>query len=96
MGNSSWTGQRRAFPTATRRRILDRDGHRCVQCGRRSDPLIADHIIPVAEGGTDHASNGQTLCPACHDTKTRQEIARGRARMPSTRRPPEPHPGLLP
>ena len=96
--NTSWSGQRRSFPTATRQAILHRDGYRCVDCGHH-DPtgqtLRADHITPHAEGGTDHITNGATRCDDCHERKTRTEQARGRDRR--TRRlhqPDHPHPGL--
>lgn len=91
--SSSWSGGRRAFPYRTRVRILRRDPV-CVACGVRPS-TIADHVIPVAEGGTDDEENGAGMCVPCHDVKTKQEIARGRARMPKRQRPnTEPHPGI--
>jgi 5-methylcytosine-specific restriction endonuclease McrA len=50
-----------------RRAVLERDGHRCVQCGA-TEPLNADHIKPFAtfpELRLD-VSNGRTLCEPCH------------------------------
>lgn len=32
-----------------------------------------DHIIPVAEGGTDSLDNLQALCPNCHSDKTEMD-----------------------
>lgn len=51
----------------------------CVVCGAKA--TVADHIIPVAEGGA-HCSpaNTQSLCDEHHDEKTQQESLRGRAR----------------
>ena len=93
--STSWSGARIAFPTAVRRRIL-RKQPVCAGCRIRPS-TIADHIIPVAEGGTDSESNGQGLCTVCHDAKTKQEAARGRARkLARLRRPEGRHPGLLP
>lgn len=89
----SWSGTRRSFPTATRRRILARDPICRWREGCTQPATIADHIIPVAEGGSDDESNGQGLCAEHHDRKTRDEQARGRARR-STRRPERPHPGV--
>ena len=91
MGNSSWSGGRRAFPASIRRRILAAYPM-CAAC-HVAPSTIADHVIPVAEGGTDDIDNGQGMCAACHNRKTRAEIARGRARK-SPKRPPERHPGL--
>jgi len=48
--------------TATqRRRILERDGHRCLKCGSRAN-LTMDHVIPQAKGGHSYDVNVQTLC----------------------------------
>ena len=79
------------FPPAARRAILQRDP--VCPCGRPSTQ--ADHIVPVAEGGSDDESNGQGLCRSCHDTKTAAEAARARARVPRRHRDRESHPGLL-
>lgn len=96
-GTGSWSGHRRSFPAATRRQILDRDHHACQlhYPGCTGTATEADHIVPHAEGGTDHPDNGQAVCPTCHTTKTRREQARGRARRPTRRRPEPPHPGLI-
>lgn len=61
-------------------------------------PVLADHIVPVAEGGAPFdIANGQGACRACHDKKTQREAARGRQRYyGAAKRPPEQHPGLLP
>jgi 5-methylcytosine-specific restriction endonuclease McrA len=41
----------------------------CALCGkgeRENDPWVADHIIPRAEGGTDHISNLQPAHRSCN------------------------------
>lgn len=90
-----WT-RTRAFPTAARARILARDPI-CKHCGQRPS-TIADHITPVAEGGSDDETNGQGLCAPCHDLKTHAEQQRGmkrwNERRPRQRRTPEQHPGV--
>ena len=52
--------------------IFNRDGYRCVQCGRRGR-LECDHIEPREAGGSDHPDNLQTLCRRCHIAKTRAD-----------------------
>jgi len=52
----------------------------CKAQGRRRLATIRDHIVPLAEGGTDEPSNVQPLCAACSDDKTRAEAKRGRQR----------------
>jgi 5-methylcytosine-specific restriction enzyme A len=63
-----------------RARLFDRNPL-CVECLRRQTYVLAtvrDHIIPLAEGGTDNDANIQGLCNDCHTAKTQAEAARGR------------------
>lgn len=64
----------------------------CELSGCYSPLAAVDHIIPMAEGGSDALDNLQGLCQAHHDQKTAEEAARGRARR-SGKRPPKRHPG---
>ncbi len=100
----SWTTGRRG-PTrrsrADRARILHRDPVcRCSGCpactahGCTRPSTEDDHVVPVAEGGSDYLSNRRGICSPCHAVKSRAEAARGAARR-SARRTPPPHPGLL-
>jgi 5-methylcytosine-specific restriction enzyme A len=50
---------------------------RCLELGRHTRATIRDHVIPLAEGGLDDATNEQALCQPCSDTKTHDESARG-------------------
>lgn len=53
------------FSPETKKKILERDGYRCVVCGRgRKDgvELVVDHIKPKDKGGSNDIENGQTLC----------------------------------
>lgn len=49
--------------------IYERDGHRCRKCGRRTDDLEIDHIVPIAKGGKSTPDNLQTLCHRCNKAK---------------------------
>ena len=49
----------------------------CAAQGLTVAATIRDHIVPLAEGGRDDASNEQPLCQSCSDAKTQQESARG-------------------
>lgn len=51
-----------------RRRIYDRDGHKCVVCGS-IDHLTIDHITPVSKGGDSSDDNLRTLCKSCNSSK---------------------------
>ena len=58
-----------------RRRILDRDGWRCVQCGK-AGRLEVDHVVPVKDGGDWwDPSNLRTLDRRCHFSKSAAENA---------------------
>jgi len=54
-----------------RRKIIRRDGYKCIQCGSEKK-LTADHIIPVVENPDliFEISNGRTLCWPCHNQVT--------------------------
>jgi len=47
------------------RRILERDGWRCQDCGITTD-LQVHHIVPRGRGGADVEQNLITLCASCH------------------------------
>ena len=52
---------RRKISSAKRLRVYERDGFKCVTCGT-SEALSLDHIVALANGGTDDESNLQTMC----------------------------------
>ena len=53
--------------------IHKRDDWTCKCCGRVTTELELDHIVNVAQGGTDDESNLQSLCVPCHKKKTQIE-----------------------
>jgi hypothetical protein len=52
--------------------VFARDGYRCLMCGRTANQveLQIDHVISVAEGGTDELENLATLCRDCNAGKS--------------------------
>jgi 5-methylcytosine-specific restriction protein A len=60
-----------------RRAALERDGYRCgcvgcavclgSPCGRRA--TTADHVVPLARGGTKELANYQAMCQPCNSSK---------------------------
>lgn len=89
------TAEHRAWRTT----VLDNCGRRCEIKGPRCAGVatIADHKIPVAEGGDEFdPANGQGACKPCSDDKTQAEAARGRQRAAQARRKrrERKHPGL--
>ncbi|MFU8927546.1 HNH endonuclease [Acinetobacter puyangensis] len=59
------------------RRLKDkihlRDNYTCLECGVVTRALELDHIVNIAQGGTDDESNLQSLCVECHKKKTQNE-----------------------
>ena len=77
-----------------RAKTLQRDGGLCQVRGPRCEitAVAVDHVVSVANGGTDDLSNTISICKPCHDDKTQREAAQARN---AWKRPPENHPGLL-
>ena len=84
-----WDADRRSVPRVrgrqlqARRKALFAREPLCRVCraqGRVSAATIRDHVVPLAEGGSDEDDNVQPLCECCSDSKTREESKRGRDR----------------
>lgn len=62
-------GGRSGISAGVRWRVFERDGRRCVVCGRAASAgieLHVDHIVPVSRGGGDSIENLQVLCAPCN------------------------------
>ncbi|MBE6487028.1 MAG: hypothetical protein E7Z85_09340 [Methanosphaera stadtmanae] len=67
---------RQSIPDRIRHEVFKRDGYRCRECGASLEEgatLEIDHIIPVANGGTNDIDNLQTLCKKCNRGKYTDE-----------------------
>ncbi|MFB6347850.1 HNH endonuclease [Moraxella sp. ZJ142] len=74
----SWGNGRGGRPwRALRAKVLLRDAYTCQHCQRAGGRLEVDHIINIAQGGSDDMSNLQTLCHDCHAIKTQAESMAG-------------------
>lgn len=64
-----------------RRALFDREPlcRLCAYHQRVTVATIRDHIVPMAEGGTEDSWNIQPLCQTCSDLKTHDESRRGQA-----------------
>jgi 5-methylcytosine-specific restriction endonuclease McrA len=49
--------------------VFKRDRYKCRMCGRSGLELEVDHVVAVAQGGTDRLDNLQTLCFDCNRGK---------------------------
>lgn len=59
---------REPIPERVKMYVWNRDGGRCVYCGS-NQRLEYDHIIPLAEGGSNTKRNLQLLCQDCNRSK---------------------------
>lgn len=53
---------------ALSKRVMERDGYRCIRCGTHL-ALTCDHIIPESRGGPTTYDNLQTMCAPCNSKK---------------------------
>lgn len=48
----------------------------CTEAGRVTAGTIADHIKPLAKGGTSDRDNYRLLCKDCHDRVTLEQFGK--------------------
>jgi 5-methylcytosine-specific restriction endonuclease McrA len=75
--------------------LFDRDGRRCLYCGRTEAEarrmgirLTRDHVVPLSRGGRDEWRNVATACEPCNHRKA--DRTPGEARMPLLAEPRTP------
>ena len=61
--------KRERIPQDVMDKVWNRDGGKCVQCGK-SEKLEFDHIIPHSKGGSNTIRNLQLLCEKCNRVKS--------------------------
>lgn len=69
--------KRKALPKSVRFEVFKRDSFTCQYCGRSAPEVIleCDHIVPVAEGGTDDILNLVTSCRDCNRGKGKRKLS---------------------
>ena len=60
------------IPTHLRRRVIERDGLRCVYCDEdlTDKEVHLDHVIPESQGGPTTYNNLQVTCRKCNLSKS--------------------------
>ena len=59
----------RPQPKLTRAEIFNRDQHTCQYCGKQSQNLTLDHVIPRHQGGRHTWENLVSACDTCNRRK---------------------------
>lgn len=65
---------RKAVEQRKRRLAAEPLCRRCKAKGRTTAATVPDHIVPLANGGTDDDTNIQCLCGPCHTEKTAEDF----------------------
>ena len=74
---SSGRNRRSGMSPRLRFDVFQRDNFTCQYCGRKAPDVVlhVDHIVPVANGGTDTIENLTTACRDCNLGKSDRELA---------------------
>ena len=83
---------KRPRPTVrlTKAEVFRRDNYTCQYCGKRTQKLTIDHILPRHLGGTHTWTNLVAACPTCNHKKGGRTAAQ--ANMPLLNKPHIPRP----
>ncbi|MEQ3644755.1 MAG: HNH endonuclease [Paracoccus sp. (in: a-proteobacteria)] len=54
--------------------VYDRDGMVCRYCGDEDGPFHLDHVLPLARGGDDEATNLTVACASCNCSKGQKTL----------------------
>ena len=65
MGYKTKRSRATDIPQKVKREVYERDGGRCIFCGRQGAPNA--HYIPRSHGGLGVEKNIVTACAECHD-----------------------------
>lgn len=58
--------------------VYRRDGYQCAYCGTEDGPFHVDHMIPLAQGGTNDIDNLTVACRTCNCGKSGRTVEQWR------------------
>ena len=69
--------KRKALSQKIRFEVFKRDSFTCAYCGRKAPDVVlqVDHIVPVAQGGTNDILNLVTSCVECNQGKSDRRLS---------------------
>lgn len=62
------------FTSADWMNLVDHYENLCLSCGKKSESLTTDHIVPLSKGGKNDIGNIQPLCLSCNSSKGTKTI----------------------
>lgn len=70
--------KRKGIRASVRWHVFARDGFACRYCGvlagQDGVELVVDHVVSVADGGSDHPDNLATACKGCNGGKSARSL----------------------
>ena len=54
--------------------LIEDYGHRCAYCGKKTDKLEMDHVVPVSKGGNHSIDNIVPACRFCNTSKSNKPL----------------------
>lgn len=73
------SASRKSLSKRTRFEVFKRDGFTCQYCGSKPPDVVlhCDHVVAVANGGTNDLTNLITSCADCNECRRRAPILDG-------------------
>ncbi len=65
----------------TRKEVFHRDAYTCQYCGKQSEEMTIDHVIPKHLGGKQVWENIVTACPRCNHLKGGRPLEKTNMRL---------------
>jgi hypothetical protein len=66
-------------PKWSKRRLLERDSHRCAYCGKEGNTV--DHVVPRSQGGKTTWDNTVTSCLRCNGRKGSRSLEKANMKL---------------
>lgn len=70
---------RTAHPRWSKKRLLERDSHKCAYCGK--DATTVDHVLPRSQGGETTWVNTVASCLRCNSRKGSRSLERANMKL---------------
>ena len=79
----------------SKKEVFLRDRFTCQYCGKKTQDLSVDHVVPRRQNGTHAWNNVVTACTKCNLRKAGRTPAEANMTLVKEPRPPDPNPYLI-